>query len=120
MVGEIAVNAVAGYHRETKNTHGFCFDHSLGVSFSATSNDNIRRIRELMDNSVIHCCGEGQRQAKEALVLSIAAFDQRKYYARAAVILPTCKAGDYRQQLLVMHTTEELWDKHCAGLFSPL
>jgi hypothetical protein len=28
-----------------------------------------------MDSGVIYCCGEGQRQAKEALVLSIAPFD---------------------------------------------
>mmetsp|Transcript_41942 Transcript_41942/g.77687 ORF Transcript_41942/g.77687 Transcript_41942/m.77687 type:complete len:130 (-) Transcript_41942:3-392(-) len=37
MVDEIAINPVAGYHRGTKKAHGFCYDHSSGVSFSATS-----------------------------------------------------------------------------------
>lgn len=93
MIDEIAINPMAGYHRDTKQVHGFCFDHSSGVSFSATSNDNIQRLRD-RENECLHCCGEGQRQAKGALVLSIAPFDNEAYYARAAVILPTCKAGD--------------------------
>ena len=108
MIDEIAINALAGYHRFTKEVHGFCFDHPSGISFSATSNDNIRRLRELMDSGAIHCCGEGQRQAKEAFVLSMAPFDNEVHYARAVVILPICKAGDYRQQLHIMHTAEHL------------
>ena len=120
MVDEIAINSVADYHRGTKKVHGFCYDHSSGVSFSATSNDNIRRLRELMDSGVIHCCGEGQRQVKEALVLSIAPFDSKEYYARAVVILPTCKAGNFRQQLGIMHYTEQLWDSHFANHYGRL
>ena len=38
----------------------------------------------------------------------VAPFDNEAYYARAAVILPICKAGDYRQQLHIMHTAEHL------------
>ena len=120
MIDEIAINPFAGYHRSTKQVHGFCFDHSSDVSFSATSNENIQRLRGLMDSGVIHCCGESQRQAKEALVLSIAPFDNEAYYARAAVILPTCKAGDYRQQLHIMHTVEHLWDNHFAKHYGRL
>ena len=120
MIDEIAINPEAGYQRSTKQVHGFCFDHSSGISFSATSKDNLQRLRGLMDSGVIHCCGEGQRQAKEALVLSIAPFDNEAYYARAAVILPTCKAGDYRQQLHIMHTVEHLWDNHFAKHYGRL
>ena len=46
MIDEIAINPMAGYHRNTKQVHGFCFDHSSGVSFSATSNGNIQRLRD--------------------------------------------------------------------------
>jgi hypothetical protein len=61
MIDELAINPVAGYHRDTKRVLGFCFDHSSGVSLSATSHDNIQRLRGLMDSGAIHCCGEGQR-----------------------------------------------------------
>ena len=120
MIDELAINPLAGYHRDTKRVLGFCFDHSSGVSFSATSHDNIQRLRMLMDSGAIHCCGDGQRQAKEALVLSIAPFGNTEYYARAAVILPTCKAGDYRQQLRIMHTVEKLWDEHYSTHYGRL
>ena len=95
MADEI-INPEASYHRAIQSAKGFCLGRSSGVSYSAKSAAIIQRLRDRMDRGEIHCCGDGHRQAKEAFVLSITPFGTSRYYARAVVVLPTCKAGDYR------------------------
>ena len=97
MVDEIAINANVVYEKTFDVACGVCYKHSNKFKITASSLESLRLLQCRMQNGDEHAT-TGDRQTKEALVVSIAPFSNEGYTAKPVAILPTCKSGTREMQ----------------------
>jgi hypothetical protein len=121
LIDEIAIDTSVTHDNHFNCAIGCCYEHSGRVDLTLSDEDGMRRLKGAIDAGHLHANCDGQRQAKEALVLSIAPFANANYFAKPVVIMATCKEGDRTMQRIIIETVERVWDEHgYADKFGPI
>ena len=119
LMDEIATDSAVTYCRINNVSLGCCYEHTDERDMVVTDADALRSIKQAIDNGEIHA-NVGDRQAKEALVVSIAPFANTRYYAKAVVMIATCKSNIAGQQKAIIGMVEDCWDELCCDRLGPI
>lgn len=91
---------------------GSCYEHTSGIDLKVRDLATLQRLKGYIDEGRVHanCHAEGARQAKEALVVSIAPFANENYHCRAVLMASSCKSGGHEHtQMAIIKNVEHLW-----------
>ena len=119
LMDEIALDSAVTYCSTNNVSLGCCYEHTTENDMVVTDADALRSIKTAIDNGEIHA-NVGDRQAKEALVVSVAPFANQRYQAKAVVMMATCKSNIAGQQQSIIDLVEECWDELCADRLGPI
>lgn len=108
MVDEVALEERPRYDSKRDSVLGICREHSNLCDLTVSSLAAVQEMQTSLDEKVIH-------QAKEATVISLAAFSAGNYAPHPIVLSGTCKSEKDREHAKLLSLIPKAWEKAAYG-----